>query len=476
MSTGSPTPPPVPPRGRGRVSDPGAGPVGSRGTSTSEEDRLERMAASTKQRATGNRRTVVLPGASVLDAAKGVTRAARRGPDTPDGRPRRRWFGGHLEGITGLGWALLGSGLLLGVLGGLLGWVELTIMATTMVALVLLCVLVSLGRHVAEVELVVEPLRAEIGDLAQGHLVLRNASRRTMLPSLVRLPVGDREEVLAVPLLKKGAHVRAAFPVATPRRGLIPVGPPTTVQGDPLGITRRTVTFGEQQLMHVHPRRVPLESGAHGLLRDLEGEATPELSMADISFHALREYEPGDDRRYVHWRSSAKHGRLLVRQFQETRRSHLGVVVDTDPRAYGGSREDVESAIAVAASLMVQSIADAQEATVVCRDAVASRTTVPLVLDALTRASVGRVDLVQSARTAVRHAPDSSVAVLCTGPGRAFLEIQQCLGEFELEVHKVAVVVDPTGRTGLRRVRGLSVITITELEDLHEVLAGLVPA
>jgi uncharacterized protein (DUF58 family) len=393
-----------------------------------------------------------------------------------DDRVRRTWFGGRLDWITPLGWSLVGLGLLLWLLGALLGWVELTTMAATILVLVLLCVLVSLGRHRADVDLVVEPLRSHIGGLAQGHLVLTNVSRRTMLPSLVRLPVGDAEELIPVPLLRKGAQHRISFPIATPRRGVIPVGPPTTVLGDPLGVTRRTTTFGTQQLMHVHPRHIALESGAHGLLRDLEGEVTPELSMADISFHALREYEPGDDRRHVHWRSSAKHDRLLVRQFQETRRSHLGIVVDTDPAMYPHGEGGVETAIAVAASLMVQSIKDEQEASVVCNDALASRTTVPLVLDALTTATVGRVDLVRSARAVVQRAPDSSVAVLCTGPGRAFLEIQQCLGEFETEVHKVAVVVDPGAQTSLRRVRGLSVVTITELSDLGRVVGGLVPA
>lgn len=473
MTTGPPTPRPEPPRGRGRVQDTPRAPVGMSG---GDDERLERMAESSKLRATGSRRTVSLPGASLVRAAQRATGAVRRGAGATDDRLRRRWFGGRLDWVTGLGWTLLALAVLLWVLGALLGWVELVIMAMVGLVLVLVCVVLSIGRHVAEVDLVVEPLRADIGDLAQGHITLRNASRRTMLPSLVRLPVGAGEEVFTVPLLKKGAHFRTSFPVATPTRGVIPVGPPTTVQGDPLGITRRAVTFGGQQLMHVHPRRIALESGAHGLLRDLEGEATPELSMADIDFHALREYEPGDDRRYVHWRSSAKHDTLLVRQFQETRRSHLGVVVDTDPAAYPEGEGDVETAIAAAASLMVQSIKDEQEATVVCNDGLASRTTVPLVLDTLTTASIGRVDLVRSARAVVQHAPDSSVAVLCTGPGRAFLEIQQCLGEFEVEVHKVAIIVDPRARTGLKRVRGMSVITITELEDLQQVTAGLVPA
>ncbi|WP_162786998.1 DUF58 domain-containing protein [Janibacter anophelis] len=472
MTQGLPTPPPDAPRGRGRVRQEAQPP----GPGADSDARLEQMAAASKQRATGTRRTVTLPGASVLAVGQGAGRAVRHGVAATDDRVRRTWFGGRLDWVTSLGWTLLGMGVLLWLLGALLGWVELTVIAATALTLVLVCVLVSLGRHRADVDLVVEPLRSQIGDLAQGHLVLTNVSRRTMLPSLVRLPVGSGEELIPVPLLRKGAQHRISFPIPTPKRGVIPVGPPTTVLGDPIGITRRTTTFGTQQLMHVHPRHVALESGAHGLLRDLEGEATPDLSMADISFHALREYEPGDDRRHVHWRSSARHGKLLVRQFQETRRSHLGVVVDTDPAMYAGGEGDVETAIAIGASLMVRSIKDEQEATIVCNDGFASRTTVPLVLDTLTTATLGRVDLVRSARAICGHAPDSSVAVLCTGPGRAFLEIQQCLGEFETEVHKVAIVVDPRERTGLRRLRGLSVVTVSDLSDLSGVLGGLVPA
>lgn len=473
-------PPPEKPRGRGRVRAPQAETpeAGPRAPLPSGDERLELIARSARQRSTGRRRTVTLPSAPVtaFKAGQGAGRAVARTASRADRRVRRTWLGGHLDWITPLGWSLLGLGIIAWVVAALLGWVELAILAVLALTVVVLCVLSALGRHKAGVALTVNPARVDIGDRARGRVVLTNESRRTMLPSLVRLPVGGSEQVFVVPLLRKGAQHVQTFPIDTSRRGVVPVGPPTTEQGDPLGITRRVKTFGGRTDVHVHPRHIALESGAHGLLRDLEGEVTPELAMADISFHALREYEPGDDRRYVHWKSTAKHGRILVRQFQETRRSHLGIVVDTDPAMYGGGADDVETAIAVAASLMVQSITDEQEATVVCRDRSASRTTIPLVLDALTTASTGRLDLVASARRVVALAPDSSVAVLATGPGRAFLELQQCLGEFETEVHKVAVVVDPGKPVSLRRLRGLTVVSITCLDDLSQIRSGLVPA
>ena len=78
----------------------------------------------------------------------------------------------------------------------------------------------------------------------------------------------------------------------------------------------------------VAPRVTDLSVFAGGLTNDLDGATSQQLSMSDLAFHALREYVPGDDLRHVHWRSSAKAGELLVRQYHETRRGHVTVLVD----------------------------------------------------------------------------------------------------------------------------------------------------
>ena len=58
---------------------------------------------------------------------------------------------------------------------------------------------------------------------------------------------------------------------------------------------------------------------------------------------ALREYQPGDDLRHVHWKSTAKTGRLMVRQYEESRRSRMAVVLGLDDAeekraGHGGGR------------------------------------------------------------------------------------------------------------------------------------------
>ena len=116
--------------------------------------------------------------------------------------------------------------------------------------------------------------------------------------------------------------------------------------------------------LYVHPRTTALDSDAIGFIRDVEGAVTQELSSSDVAFHALRDYVPGDDRRNVHWRSTARTGRLMVRQFEETRRAHLLVILDLDEAAYE-TDEELETAISCAASLIVATMREGREVSLV---------------------------------------------------------------------------------------------------------------
>ena len=70
-------------------------------------------------------------------------------------------------------------------------------------------------------------------------------------------------------------------------------------------------------------------------------------------FFGLREYRDGDDRRSIHWRSSARTGRLLVREYEEEAQQRATVLVDNAlPEDAGDDAVDaLERAISLAASL-----------------------------------------------------------------------------------------------------------------------------
>ena len=69
-----------------------------------------------------------------------------------------------------------------------------------------------------------------------------------------------------------------------------------------------------------------------------------------MSFHAIREYTPGDSRRQIHWKSTAKTGQLMVRQFEESRRSRMAVVLSLALADYA-DEDEFELGVSAAASL-----------------------------------------------------------------------------------------------------------------------------
>ncbi|MFC7490601.1 MULTISPECIES: DUF58 domain-containing protein [unclassified Knoellia] len=404
-------------------------------------------------------------GARILDLTGDRIRPLARASE-PVWRPISR----ALAWVSPLGWTVFALGLVAWFLASRYEWTELAMIAVACLVLFLACVALAIGHAKVEIRTDVDPTRVTVGEPATGRIEVRNLSGRGMLPLLVELPVGRSAARFTLPSLGSGKSHEELFVVPTERRGVIQVGPATTVHGDPLGLVRRTMEWTEQSELFVHPLTTSLESLGAGLLRDLEGEVTPDLSMSDLAFHALREYQPGDDRRYIHWRSSAKHGRLLVRQFLDTRRSHLAVVVDTSPEVYTGEDAAVELAISCAASLAVRSILDEQDTTIVCNDQRISRSTAPLTLDTFARATVGPMDVFASTGDAAALAPDASIAILVTGSHRPFIQVQRALGQFEVEVIKVALVIDPDAQVGVRRAGGLTILTVRELADVRRVL------
>lgn len=382
--------------------------------------------------------------------------------------------GGVLGTVSALGWTVLALGVVAWVAGALWDWTELLIVAAAALVLFACCVLLTLGRTRVTIRTDVDSQRVVVGERVAGRVVVTNVARRPLLPLLVELPIGLSAARFTLPSLRAGSSHEELFIVPTERRGVIEVGPATTVQGDPLGLLRRTLKWTGVSELFVHPRTAAVESLGAGLLRDLEGDVTEDLSRSDLAFHALREYQPGDDKRYIHWRSSAKADTLLVRQFLDTRRSHLTVLVDTGPQMYAEGDEGAELAVSVAGSLALRSILDEQDTTVFAGGQRAHELNGQLTLDTLSRADLVPTDLSALAVDAEALAPETSIAFVVTGPNRPFADLRRATGQFAQEVTTIAVVVDGRARAGIRRTAGLTILTIGRLEELRGLLVAAV--
>ncbi|QWW19164.1 DUF58 domain-containing protein [Schaalia sp. 19OD2882] len=376
-------------------------------------------------------------------------------------------FARALAGITPLGWsvALVGG---LAVLAGLRwSWPELLVPGAGALVLVAGAFVLSFAPTSSTVELRLLRDRVVAGEDAVGELVIGNPSPRGMRPVLVEFLMEDSTVSRWSPRVEaKGTHTDP-FVVLTRRRGRRAVGPARIVRGDLLGLVRRVRAQSEALDLRVHPRSVPLPFDAVGPVKDLDGVATQDLSSADVAFRSLRDYVPGDDRRNVHWRTSARVGHVVVREFEESRRSHLLQVLDLDEQAWTGESA-FEDGVAVVASLARAALAESVEVALRTHAGTVNSTTSRAVLDALTEVEMEPVvrTLSEVVHLAVACVPGASVLVLVTGGARSVTSLHSLLSDLPPTVVPVVVRCVPGAESTTRTVGGLSVITLGALDDL----------
>ncbi len=245
----------------------------------------------------------------------------------------RRTYRVLAETVTPVGWLLV-VGLVVGLLAGaVLGLIEGWVIAIAAGILLVLSLPFLLGGATFDVRLDIERNRVIAGTDVTGSLVATNLSQRFSLPGTIDVPVGEGLVEVPVPFLGKGSQHVEPVAIAARHRGVIQVGPMTITHGDPVGVLHRRSSWPQIETIYVHPRTVAIPSTSAGFIKDVEGTPTTTLVDSDLAFHAIREYQPGDSRRHVHWKSTAKTGKLMVRQYEETRRASLAVVLDSPPRS-----------------------------------------------------------------------------------------------------------------------------------------------
>ncbi|HOY83453.1 MAG TPA: DUF58 domain-containing protein [Rhodoglobus sp.] len=378
----------------------------------------------------------------------------------------------YLGIVAPAGWitaALAASSL---IAGFILGWQELIYLGLTLAAALIVCVAFLFGRSTYSVTVELNPSRVVVGDRALGRLAITNSGAKSLLPSRMELPVGTGLAEFSVPSLKSAEEHEELFTVPTNRRAVIVAGPAVSVRGDQLGLLRRTVRWTDPTDLFVHPVTIPLAPSAAGLVKDLEGQVTKTITNNDISFHALRPYQPGDDRRYVHWRTSARTGQLMVRQFEETRRSQL-TVIHSEYTGYYASESEFELAVSVMASMAAQVIRDGTQMSVVSETRHLRTHSPSALLD-----DSCRLELVgkrhsgarEFARDVTRRLPPPSVLVVIAGSLMTTNDYRAIEALFPSDTTMLAFRVAEGSAPALKPVTGMLVATIGELSDLPKVL------
>lgn len=458
----------LPPRGTSE-------PPGSRSRRAADETTLGTTVTTARTRIVGERTGLI------ADAIVAVVRAARA---------VRAVVGTALRAlsavVTPLGWTIALLVPLALLAGYAWGWAELVVVGVLGATLAVVAVLYLVGRSRLSVELVPPPSRVAVGDPATARLRVGNPGRRRTFSLVVDVPVGAAIVPVSIPGLAGRAETERELPLPTARRGRLALGPARTVRADPIGLVRRELVWTEALELIVHPRTIDIPSTSSGLVRDLEGQPTRDLTPADIAFHALREYVPGDDRRHIHWKSTAKTGTFMVRQFEETRRSHLAVALSVASIDFGSDAE-FELAVSVTGSLGTRAIRDGRDISVVVsavtpefakRAVVALRPLATLtpsrLLDdlAIVEHSPAALGILDVARLAGDAARGVSVAFLVVGSTVTPARLRTAASSFPPAVEVIALLCDPDSVPGRQRLGGFTVITIGSLADLRRAMRG----
>jgi uncharacterized protein (DUF58 family) len=160
-------------------------------------------------------------------------------------------------------------------------------------------------------------------------------------PSLVLVErigkLGERRTALH----PDGGRFWAGYVLPSLPRGHYTFEPAEAVIEDPFGLQRVTVPLGEAGVLVVLPRLAELdrlfsESGA----RALEGKRMLLRRPSGFDLHSVREYVEGESLRAVHWRSTARRGRLMVKELEDAPRDETAVVLDTEASAVAGNPPD----------------------------------------------------------------------------------------------------------------------------------------
>ena len=216
-------------------------------------------------------------------------------------------------------------------------------------------VLTRLGLSDLEAGYAVNQLHGRVGDTLRLTYTLRNAGRIPKpwleVNNPTNLPGG-----LVGRALSLGSRAERSWVVKTPlaRRGHFRIEPLQIRTGDPFGLFEASAAVGQGLTLVVYPRveRLPMWRLPAA---NIEGShSAPERTLQTTPLATtVRPYAPGDSFNRIHWKSTARHGEIQVKEFDLEQTSDVWIFLDLDRRVQAGKGDEstVEVAVRAAASI-----------------------------------------------------------------------------------------------------------------------------
>ena len=372
--------------------------------------------------------------------------------------------------LTTRGWALLGAGMALIVLWWLLGDQELLLAGGfCLLAQALAIGFVRAHRPTLRMGRRLGSTAVHNGDTVQVTLTLRNPGKRAVR----NVTIVDEVEGLGVANFEVAGIAPESLATATYRvmcrpRGVYRVGPCRAVSADPLGLAELPAPDGPTDTLVVYPTverltGFPIVRGQDPTM----AASRPEHSQrGGEDFYTLREYQRGDDLRRVHWPSSARTDRLMIRQLETPWQSRALVLLDVRASVYE-SNDAFETAVSGAASVVSHLVGSGFDADLWAGDPNAidaTRYSAALEKLALVQPS-DNIDM-QAVATRIRQRGGGGALVIVTGTAdRSLVAVQQLLTrDYPTTVLLGASSTTPQTLSGFHRL-GVSTVTVAPGEE-----------
>jgi hypothetical protein len=140
------------------------------------------------------------------------------------------------------------------------------------------------------------------------------------------------------------------------RRGVYRLGPHLLRTHDPLGLFRVIIDDGSTDVVVIYPRVVHLPPVhlPHGNAQGGDRQRRPMLG--NLPAATVSDYQRGDSLRHVHWVSTARRGRMMVKDLEIEPSGNIWLVLDLHEMVQGGegNNSTLEQGIVVAASLAAE--------------------------------------------------------------------------------------------------------------------------
>ena len=216
-------------------------------------------------------------------------------------------------------------------------------------------VLVRLGLTDLEAGYAVSQLHGHVGDKLRVTYTLRNGSRLAKLWLEIHNPTTLPGGLPGRAITLAGRSERSwliRMPLA--RRGHFRIEPLHIRTGDPFGFFEASATVGQGVSVVVYPRLEPLPRWRLPAAALAGSQVSPVRTLQTTPLATtVRPYAPGDSMNRIHWKSTARHGEIQVKEFDLEQTADAWIVLDLERGIQTGRGDEstVEAAVRAAASI-----------------------------------------------------------------------------------------------------------------------------